>query len=293
MFPPRIIYCLLLNILIVATQHAQSAKDKDNRPLVLATTSILDDMAEVIGGGLLRVETVVPAGVDPHGYRLTDQNLDQLRAADLILRNGLGLDDWLVPQAEKYGTAAPITVVSADIQQPGEDEADPHAWMTAANGIVYARNILAALSALDPANADIYQFNHDIYRRQLADLEQAIVKQIAAIPADRRYLGPVPGLAYYTRYYGIRTEHGEGMTTIFQDTLYVDALSDPTGPAATYPELLRHATNLVTKAMEANPPLSGVKQTGRPVWWKAVAIAMAGLLLLVFIGSAYHLTRSK
>lgn len=272
---------------------AQIPAPADERPLAVAATSIIADLVEVIGGGLVRVETLVPAEEDPHGYRPTAANLEQLRGADLVLRNGLGLDEWLDPPLEEIASATPVFTLTTGIQPitPGANgpTPDPHAWMTAANGITYLKNVLRALVTIDSNNADIYQFNHDIYLRQLEEVEQATKNRIAAVPEQQRYLVPVHGLIYFTRHYGIRTEEEQENLSIAIDSLYVDALSDPAGPAATYLDLLRHNTDLVISIMESNPPFRKIS-ADRPGHGKYL---LAALIVLLISGFIYRSVRRK
>lgn len=188
------------------------------KPLVVATASIFADMAQVIGGNMVEVRTIVPIGGDPHLYEPTPADARLVASAQLVLKNGLTFEGWLNELIENSGTKAIIATITEGIE-PIESEKyknsyDPHAWMSAANGLIYIENIKKALSTLDPANAEAYAFNYDLYKQQLEALDREIEAQIAQIPESRRVLiTSHDAFRYYGRRYGIKVEAVLGTST--------------------------------------------------------------------------------
>lgn len=208
----------LLSIGLLVGAFAQAQPMGAERPLVVATASMFADMAAVIGGDLVDVRSVVPIGGDPHIYDPTPADVRLVAAADLILRNGLTFEGWLNEVIANSGTEGRVVTVTNGIQPIESEEyqnsADPHAWMDASNGLLYARNIRDALVALDPENADIYDFNYGIYRQQIEDLDQEIEREILSIPVEQRVLiTSHDAFRYYGRRYGIRVEAALGTST--------------------------------------------------------------------------------
>lgn len=188
------------------------------KPLVVATASIFADMAAVIAGDLVTVKSVVPIGGDPHVYEATPADVQLVASADLILKNGLTFEGWLNELIDHSGARAEVVTITTGIEAIGSDKYknafDPHAWMAASNGLVYIRNIKDALQRLDPANADIYQFNYELYRQQIADLDAYIESRVKLIPAQQRVLVTShDAFRYYGRRYGIRVEAVLGTST--------------------------------------------------------------------------------
>ena len=212
--------CLLFVLLVGtcgrARLHAQETADE--RPLVVASASIFADMASVVAGDLLRVTSVVPIGGDPHIYEPTPDDVRLIGAADLVLVNGLTFEGWMNELIANSGTRARTVVITRGIGAIDSEEyansADPHAWMTAANGRIYVENIRDALSQLDPFNREVYAFNAGLYIQQLEDLDRAIFAAIDSIPAERRILiTSHDAFRYYGRHYGIRVEAALGTST--------------------------------------------------------------------------------
>ena len=188
------------------------------QPLVVATTSIFADMAAVISGGLLEVRSIVPRGSDPHMHEPTPADVQLAARASLILMNGLTLEGWMAKMIAGAGSDARVVTITEGIApiESGtyRNSYDPHAWMDAANGRVYIRNIRDALVAVDPANADVYDFNYRLYDRELADIDTAIRRELSVIPATKRVLVTShDAFRYFGRRYGIRVEAVLGTST--------------------------------------------------------------------------------
>ncbi len=190
----------------------------DTRPLVVSTASIFADMAEVIGGDVIRVESIVPLGGDPHTYEPTPAAAALVTSADLLLRNGLTFEGWLNELIRYSGTSAPVTLITKGIAPLGSlsyaGSEDPHAWMDAQNGLVYAKNIYEALAVTFPQYADQFAFNYNIYRQQIAEVDAWIRDTIVSIPAGQRVLiTSHDAFQYYGRAYGLRLEAILGTST--------------------------------------------------------------------------------
>lgn len=204
----------LLSLLLVVPLSAQ----EEAPPLVVASASIFADMAEVIGGDMVRVQSVVPIGGDPHIYEPTPEDVRLVARADVVLVNGLTFEGWMNELIANSGTAAETVTVTAGIRAIASEEyvnsSDPHAWMSAKNGLTYVANIRDALIRLDPENAEAYRFNANMYLGQIQDLDNYIQQQIARIPAHQRVLiTSHDAFRYYGRRYGIRVEAALGTST--------------------------------------------------------------------------------
>lgn len=188
----------------------------DGRPLrVVATTSIIGDVAAAIGGDAIDLTTLMGPGVDPHSYQPAAADLTAAAQADLILVNGWNLEEGLVDDLATIGGDVPLVPVNAGLtprefgEEIGHDEeddaeadhegeagdeehdhgaADPHTWLDVANVRLWGQTLASVFSALDPDNASTYQANAAAYDAELAALDAEIRQQLAAIPSDRRVL---------------------------------------------------------------------------------------------------------
>ena len=175
---------------------------------VVATTTQIRSMAEAVAGDRATVRSILPPGVDAHEFEPKPSDVQAVSAAALVLKNGIGLDDWLDRLLINAGGNHALTTVSdgVPIRQGDEQETagDPHIWLSALNAMTMTRNIRDALVAVDAAHAATYQANADAYLTRLASLDQYIMDQIATVPPDqRKMVTNHDGFGYYIARYGL------------------------------------------------------------------------------------------
>ena len=208
----KYIILTLVNVLLISGLYA-SEKLK-----VITTTTIISDITMQIAGDLVSVESLVPIGGDPHLYEPIPQDAIKIVKANLILMNGLTLEGWLNEFIENSGTKATIvnttTGVDAIVSSEYANSPDPHAWMDAANGIIYAENIKNALVALDTENATTYESNFEAFKTRIEALDIQLKELITSIPEDKRVLVTShDAFKYYGRKYGLQLESILGTST--------------------------------------------------------------------------------
>ncbi len=188
---------------------------------VVASTSLVADVVKRIAGDAIELTTLIPLGVDPHSYTATPEDLRLLNDAHLILINGLGLEEALMPVLTSLDNPVPVVSVNAGIaplvyREPldaaedapveGEEHGagtDPHTWLSVTNVLVWVDNVVAMLSTLDTANVDNYFSNAGAYREELSALDAELREQIDTLPAERRKLvTDHQEFGYFARDYG-------------------------------------------------------------------------------------------
>ena len=197
--------------------HAMAQADTV-KPLILSSVSMINDMARNIGGENFRYTSIVPIGSDPHLYEPIPADVKKCTDAALILKNGLTLEGWIGRLIDNSGTVATVEVVSEGVVPISSlqyaNSHDPHAWMTAANGLIYVQNIRDAMIQLMPSREDEFRENYRRYKERLEELDQYISRRIAEIPQDKRILiTSHDAFQYYGRRYDIRLEAILGTST--------------------------------------------------------------------------------
>ncbi|UCH60464.1 MAG: zinc ABC transporter substrate-binding protein [Anaerolineales bacterium] len=212
-----VIFSLLFictTVLGACTSDSRTDTIQQDKLKVIATTSILGDVVSNVAGELVTLSVLLPPGTDPHSYEPTPQEMAALAQADLVFANGLGLEIFLERMIQNAAGDIRVATVSSgiDLLEPVEesgqnnhssqDEGDPHVWMDPNNVIVWAENILATLSELDPENALTYQANADNYQAALLELDAWVSQQVKNIPPENRELVTDHLVfAYYARRY--------------------------------------------------------------------------------------------
>nr|WP_252192806.1 metal ABC transporter substrate-binding protein [Rhizobium sp. CSW-27] len=180
------------------------------KPKVVTTFTIIADMAKNVAGDAAEVESITKPGAEIHNYQPTPRDILRARDADLVLRNGLNLEQWFEKFLVNLGTVPSVTV--SDGVEPMaiaggayQGKPNPHAWMSPANGLIYVENIRAALSRIDPAHADVYAANAKAYSDQIRATVQPIRDLLATLPQDQRWLVTSEGaFSYLARDFGLK-----------------------------------------------------------------------------------------
>lgn len=183
-------------------------------PAIVATTSIWADVAANLAcDGLATIQTVIPIGGDPHSFEPSLQDRHVLETADLIVANGLLLEESLedtIDAAEEHGT--PVFrfadhMTPLDTSDTGEGdghgEGDPHVWFDptrVAAALPPLRDALVERAGLDPGRVDECL---DDYQAAIAATDTEITALLDMIPTDRRKLVTNhEALGYFAQHYG-------------------------------------------------------------------------------------------
>mgnify|MGYP001362343586 FL=1 len=141
---------------ILTFSSIANAKDKLK---VVTTFTIIQDMAQNVAGDAATVESITKHGAEIHNYQPTPKDILRTQSADLILWNGLNLENWFERFFENMKDV-PSVVISDGVQPLSIVEGEysgmpnPHAWMSPSNAIIYIDNIRDAFIKYDPDNKE-------------------------------------------------------------------------------------------------------------------------------------------
>ncbi|WP_375142835.1 metal ABC transporter solute-binding protein, Zn/Mn family [Aquincola tertiaricarbonis] len=195
--------------------QAQAAAASAERPRVVASFSILADMAREVGGDAVEVSSLVGPGGDAHVYEPTPAAVRQLAAAQLVVVNGLRFEGWIDRLVAASGYRGPVLVATTGIRPRMVYGApDPHAWHDPANARVYIENLRVALGRLVPAQAAAIDARAAHYLQRLDAQDQRLRALLAQVPAEqRRAITSHDAFGYLAAAYGIRLASVQGWTT--------------------------------------------------------------------------------
>ena len=211
----------LLNFVVVFLLFVASSKTSQAaKPIrVVATTTVVADLVEQVGGDLVVVESLMADGVDPHSYRATPRDIDRLVRADLIVANGLHLEGKLAELLERIGRKRPFVAVGDAVPKTellpiGNDLFDPHIWFDAKLWSCCPSAVAGALSKLDTKSAEQYRQGATKYAAELLELDRTIRQKFETIPRQRRVLITAhDAFRYFGRAYGIEVVGVQGTST--------------------------------------------------------------------------------
>jgi manganese/iron transport system substrate-binding protein len=182
---------------------------------VATTVAPISSIARNVGGNRIRLHGIVPDATNSHMFEPSPSDAATLSRADLIIVNGLHLEEPTLDLAEaSKQPETPIlklgdnTVTEDewlfDFSFPREEgDPNPHLWMNVAYAREYAELIRDWLSEADPANADYYARNFDRFAAALDDLDARIREAVPTVPEEaRKLLTYHDSWAYWARQYG-------------------------------------------------------------------------------------------
>ena len=177
---------------------------------VVTTFTVIADMARNVAGDVAVVESITRPGAEIHNYQPTPGDILRAQGADLILWNGLNLEQWF-ERFFRNLRDVPSVVVSDGVEPMGIAEGpytgrpNPHAWMSPDAAFIYIDNIRDAFMEHDPANAETYRTNAEVYKAEIAATIEPIRQALAAIPEEQRWLVTSEGaFSYLARDFGLR-----------------------------------------------------------------------------------------
>lgn len=172
---------------------------------VVATTTVLADLAANVGGDLVAVNTLVPAGADVHTFQSTPADSLRISNAGVIVSNGAGLDDFLLPVLESARRPGSVMVLASGGIAAEYLVGDPHFWLDPILAQHYVKRIRDGLMAADPENSPSYEANARRYLRQLEELDQEVAATLSQVPEARRHLITFhDAYGHFARRYGWR-----------------------------------------------------------------------------------------
>lgn len=199
-----------LAVLLALTAGCQGQPTAtDSPPSVVATSTILANMAETVGGDAIDVISLLSPGDDPHVYEPVPQDSVAIAQADLIFYNGYDLEPELIrliAGADRGENAIAVgeVIEPLDFEDDGQIVPDPHVWGSAENGIIMVAAIRDALVERLPADAEQIEANAEALITELQALHIWIGEQIQTIPADQRQLVTThDAFQYYAVAYGL------------------------------------------------------------------------------------------
>ena len=199
----------------------------EGRPVqVVASFSVLADLANEVGGDLVEVYSLVGWDEDSHVFHPSPRAVRRLTSAELLLINGLGLEGWVERLISAAGYSGHLLVASSGVSliEINEEEHhhhhhdekvlyDPHAWHSLIAAKQYVVNIMQALQEVDPENEQIYHDNAQHYLQRLDALDLSIKVRVNKLEGEKHIVMPHNAFEYLARDYGFKIHSLQGLST--------------------------------------------------------------------------------
>lgn len=180
---------------LAALPLAACASPADDRPLIVVSTNILGDVVDEIVGDQAQVVTLMKPNADPHSFEISAQEAATLREADLIVSNGLGLEEGLQQHLDAAAASAVPLFTAGDaidvLDYSAGDAAgmpDSHFWTDPARMTDVIDALEPALAEIDGIDPSRLSTSAEDYRGELESLDGEMSAAFESIPDSRRAL---------------------------------------------------------------------------------------------------------
>jgi ABC-type Zn uptake system ZnuABC Zn-binding protein ZnuA len=180
----------------------------------IAVETFLADIAQNVAGDRVKIEALMPIGIDPHTFEPTPADVAKVADSNVLIINGAGIEEFLDKLLQNAGGQHQTIEASAGLtsRQPHEGEiadpvhkGDPHFWLDPNNVIKYVENIRDGLSKIDPEGAATYEANAEAYIARLKELDRWIADRVQEVPeADRLLVTNHDNFGYFADRYGFK-----------------------------------------------------------------------------------------
>lgn len=164
--------------------QAQEASPPEQQLKVVATFLPMYWFTKAVAGDLAQVEILIPPGTEVHEYQATPANVQAIATANVLVKNGLGFEEFLEDTVENAGNSQLKEIdASMGIQPLNNHEAgNPHVWLDPSLAIQQVENIRDGLIAADPTHKETYQANAAAYVQQLESLDSEFKRRMQQYP---------------------------------------------------------------------------------------------------------------
>jgi zinc/manganese transport system substrate-binding protein len=166
-----------------------------DRPVVIVSTNILGDVVGELVGDQAEVVTLMKPNADPHSFEISAREAARLRSADLIVSNGLGLEEGLQQHLDAAADADVATFVAGDAIEVLDYSAgdatgmpDSHFWTDPARMLDVIDALEPVLAGIDGIDRSEVAGHTSAYRSELSQLDTDMTAAFGGIPAARRAL---------------------------------------------------------------------------------------------------------
>ncbi|MEI2277806.1 zinc ABC transporter substrate-binding protein AztC [Paenarthrobacter ilicis] len=186
---------LALTVLAALTFSGCSAPGSTGKPQVVVTTNILGDVTREVLGDQVEVTTLMQPNADPHSFEISAQQAASMGRADLVVSNGLGLEEGLQQHLDRASAAGAPALVAGEVidvvpysSGDAEGVADPHFWTDPAAMLKVVDALESKARSIKGIDTARLAANAAAYKDKLSRLDAEMTGTFAAIPKERRAL---------------------------------------------------------------------------------------------------------
>ena len=206
---------------IKTTSSGGFSGEKDSTPKIVTTVGMVTDIVREVVGDRGEVIGLLSEGIDPHLYKATREDMQQLNKADVIFYGGLMLEGRMEESLKKLRSGKPVVGVSeslekASLRKPPEFDGhfDPHVWMDVKLWSQCVDAVTTTMREHDSKHAAEFTERAKAYQQKLGKLDDYVRQSIQSIPEQQRVLVTAhDAFGYFARAYGMEVKSVQGIST--------------------------------------------------------------------------------
>ncbi|MEO1671119.1 MAG: zinc ABC transporter substrate-binding protein [Cyanobacteria bacterium J06631_2] len=202
--------------------NTTTAAQDNSSPKIVTTFLPVHLFTQAVVGDTGEVDILISPGAEVHGYQATPDDAKLLADADVLVENGLGMEEFLSALVANAGnsdlqqitSSEGIEVIEGEHDEHGHDEhehghhhegGNPHVWLDPVLAQQQVATIRDELMAIAPNNADSYRTNADAYIQQLQQLNSEFEQRLAPV-AGCNFITFHDAFPYLAQRYGLQQE---------------------------------------------------------------------------------------
>ncbi|WP_431803675.1 metal ABC transporter solute-binding protein, Zn/Mn family [Halobacillus andaensis] len=208
-----------------ANHSENDSQGSDEELKIFTTVYPLQFFAEQVAGDQANVESILPAGSDPHTYEPTSKEMVEIAESDAFIYNGAGLEpyaDKISESIESEDTKILEAAEGIDLEAHSEDghshgeehsnedehdghnhgDQDPHVWLDPVRSIQMAERIKDTLVELNPEKEEVFNKNFEGLKEKLESLDQEFHTELESLPGNKIIVSHA-AYGYWEKAYGI------------------------------------------------------------------------------------------
>jgi len=229
--PWNLLFCGLLTVLSGAgcREGSPAASTPATSKLrITATTSMVADLVQRVGGDRVEVQGLMGPGVDPHLYKASAGDVTKLMGADVVFYSGLLLEGKMedvfakMKQGGKRVYAVTEGLSHGKLLHPDGAGAhpDPHVWFDVPLWAQCVDTVVTALTEAQPTGKDYFTQRGAAAKQAMADLHQWALQRAGELPVEKRILiTSHDAFSYFGRAYGFQVVALQGISTVTESSL--------------------------------------------------------------------------
>ena len=192
------------NTNVNSIENLKNVSNSSQKLVVISSILPIDEFVKKVGGEMIESSLIIPAGIEPHEFDPTINQIQTISSAEVLVYNGLGIENWLtkIDPPNKIDASNGLNASYSDRRNM---TLDPHVWLDPMLAKKQVENIRNGLISIDPSNKDTYNSNAKSFLAELDELDRSIRSELESCK-KKDFISFHNSFSYFAKRYGL-TQH--------------------------------------------------------------------------------------